>query len=184
MISNKVSFKYAASFYEFLADEKKIAKVAGELTQVLSVLKENPNLQRAMENPVIKQDAKLNILQEIFKGKISDDVLNFFRLLSERNRINQLYFTLHDFLNIRDDKTGIQRVRLKLAFELPAEQLSVIKNAIEKKIGKQVIFETEIDNSIIGGFVAQFHDTIIDASTKHQLEKLSKQFFMGSAALN
>ncbi len=184
MISNKVSFKYASSFYEFLGDEIKIAKVAEELSNVLQALKANSSLQRAMENPVIKQEAKLNILSEVFKGKISDDVINFFRLLSERNRIDQLYFALNDFMNIRDEKTGIQRVRLKLAFDLPSEQLAVIKNAIEKKIGKKVIFQTEIDTSIIGGFIAHFQDTIIDASTKHQLEKLSRQFLTGSAALN
>jgi len=33
-----------------------------------------------------------------------------------------------------------------------------------------------IDNSIIGGFVVKFDDTIIDASVKHQLELLRKIF--------
>jgi F0F1-type ATP synthase delta subunit len=41
-----------------------------------------------------------------------------------------------------------------------------------------------IDEEIIGGFVAKVNDTIYNASTKHQLEQLKKEFFKGSIQLN
>ncbi len=37
---------------------------------------------------------------------------------------------------------------------------------------------------MIGGFVAKVGDTVFDASVKHQLEILKKQFLEGGASLN
>lgn len=41
-----------------------------------------------------------------------------------------------------------------------------------------------IEKGLLGGFVVQVDDTVIDASLKHQLELLKKKFLFGTEKLN
>lgn len=50
--------------------------------------------------------------------------------------------------------------------------------------GKDISAEYSVDKSIKGGIIAQFSDTIIDASIKRQLEILRKKMIEGSFLRN
>jgi F-type H+-transporting ATPase subunit delta len=56
-----------------------------------------------------------------------------------------------------------------------------IKNSL-KKTGKfeNITFEvrSKVDESILGGFIAQIGDNIFDASIKHDLQTIKKQFII------
>jgi F-type H+-transporting ATPase subunit delta len=49
--------------------------------------------------------------------------------------------------------------------------------------GKQVVLTTEVDPSIIGGFVARIGDTLIDGSTKAKLEEHEKGHYTVQEAI-
>ena len=58
------------------------------------------------------------------------------------------------------------------------------KKAIENKLsmymGKTIKASYDIDKTLIGGFVAQVSDIVIDASIERQLQLLREQFIKGS----
>jgi F-type H+-transporting ATPase subunit delta len=49
---------------------------------------------------------------------------------------------------------------------------------------KKVNLKFKSDQNLIGGFIAKVDDTLYDASIKHQLELLKKQFLTGEISLN
>ena len=51
-----------------------------------------------------------------------------------------------------------------------------IKADIERRTGCPVVIETETDPSLIGGFRVVVNGMMLDASVKHQLELLKRQF--------
>jgi F0F1-type ATP synthase delta subunit len=48
--------------------------------------------------------------------------------------------------------------------------------------GRQVRAEYQIDPEILGGFRARFEDTMIDATVRHQLERLHESLIDGAVA--
>ena len=46
---------------------------------------------------------------------------------------------------------------------------------LKKRFGENLIIETKVDKSLIGGFLAKSGDDVIDASIKGKLEKLKIQ---------
>ena len=56
-----------------------------------------------------------------------------------------------------------------------AEQLEKLTPVLKKRFGENLIIETEVDKSLIGGFLAKSGDDVIDASIKGKLEKLKIQ---------
>jgi F-type H+-transporting ATPase subunit delta len=72
----------------------------------------------------------------------------------------------------------ISVVHVVSASELSAEQIQMLKSKIESSpVGfENVEIHTRIDPSLIGGFVVELDDKVLDASVRHHLEGLRKEF--------
>lgn len=184
MINNKVSLRYSSSFLDNAIEKNILDVVSRDAELVKSALEGNPQLKRIIESPVIKSQVKLSIIDEIFKDKIDKETLNFIHFIIDKNREELLLNIFTKFFELKDDYLGIVRVDVKTAFELNDEQKTKLKENLEKMIQKRVVIETKIDKEVIGGFVARVGDTVYDASIKHQLELLKKQFLEGSVSFN
>ena len=75
-------------------------------------------------------------------------------------------------------------VSVKSAVALSEEEKKSLGNKIDSYTGKKSDMTYEVDKSIIGGFVANINDTILDASIKRQLEMLRDKFRSGDFSLN
>jgi len=51
-----------------------------------------------------------------------------------------------------------------------------IRSLIESKTGKTLQLTTEVDETLIGGFVLEVEDKLLDASVSRQLERIRSQF--------
>lgn len=184
MIDYKVSYRYASSLLD-TAEEKNILETVAESIQLITdTLQENSILKRILENPVVKPYAKISVLEEIFKSKIDDDTMNFIRFVVHKNRENFLSSILENFLELFDEKLGVVNVTVKTAFEFDDEQKRLLKDRLEKYLNKTTRIGYLLDENIVGGFVAKIGDTVYDASLRHQLELLKKQFLSGGVPLN
>ena len=88
------------------------------------------------------------------------------------------------FLELRDEYLGIANVMVTSATEFSTEQKNVLKNKLEKILDKKVSLNFRTDQKLVGGFIAKVDDTLYDASIRHQLELLKKQFLTGEISLN
>jgi F-type H+-transporting ATPase subunit delta len=72
---------------------------------------------------------------------------------------------------------GIHKVKLTTATEISDD----LKNAIVSKVKREakldsVELESKVDNALIGGFVLEFNNNLVDASVLRDLKDISKQF--------
>ena len=80
------------------------------------------------------------------------------------------------FRNEVDARIGRVRATITTAKALPAADLAAIVAGLEKKTGKKVVPEVEIDPLLIAGVQARVGGLIYDASVKAQLERLRTEF--------
>ena len=59
-------------------------------------------------------------------------------------------------------------------------EIEEIAAALEKKIGKKIIVEFEVDTSLIGGLLAQVGDLVLDGSVKRQLLNFKESLKRGA----
>ncbi len=184
MAEYKVSTRYAESLMGVAEDKKNLDDTTKDVELIISALESSGELFRTMENPIVKPELKLSILTEIFKDKISSDTLEFLRFVIDKDRENLLYDIMKNFMILRDEKLGYANVNLKTAFELDDKEREELIALFNKMLNKKIKLKYSVDPEIIGGFVAAVGDTVYDASLKHQLSLLRKQFLHGSATLN
>ncbi len=184
MANLKVSHRYATSLIETAIEKKKLDKISSDMILLLDALKDNRALQLMLENPVIRPEIKNNILKEIFSSKFDSDSLNFLSFVIEKNRVNLLDSIAERFLELRDDYLGIVSVTVSTAFEFAGDQIEKLQKKLEEILGKKIRLNLLVDESLIGGFIAKAGDTMYDASVRHQLELLKKQFLVSGFSLN
>jgi F-type H+-transporting ATPase subunit delta len=184
MINHKVSLRYAASLLESSLEKKTLETVSKEVQFVYDTVIKSHDLNRMLNNPVIKAEVKLAVLTEIFKGKINPELMSFISFILQKGREDQLTNILHKFIELRDEQLGIENVTIVTAFDFTDEQTELLRKKFEQRLDKKVRLKFTIDQNMIGGFIAKVKDTVYDASVRHQLELLKKEFLGGGASLN
>jgi len=184
MSTYKVSYRYASSLLNSAIEKNALDDVSKDMGLISTTLEENNQLILALCNPIIKPNIKLTILEAIFKSRINSETMNFLRFLIEKKRENLLEDIAKIFLVLRDEKLGIVNVSVKTVVKFTNDQVDLFKINLEKLLQKKVRLNFSVEPNVIGGFIAQVGDTVYDASLKHQLELLKKQFLLGGPALN
>jgi F-type H+-transporting ATPase subunit delta len=184
MAETKVSTRYALSLIGIASEKNSLEEVSKDMELVLSAIKSSHELSRMLESPIVKPEKKKSVIVEIFKNKISDDSLNFISFIIEKQRGHLMQSIVEKFLMLKDEKMGIVNVEVKTSYEFTSEQKDKLKAKLEKILKKKARLKFETDNKIVGGFIAKVDDTVYDASIRHQLDLLKKEFLQGGISLN
>lgn len=184
MVSLKVSNRYALSLLNIALEKNMLDTVYKDIKILIDAFDGSKELQRVVESPVIRPDMKLTILGEIFSKKIDKETLNFIHFILQKRREVILYSVAKRFIDLRNEHLGIVELLVRTAFELNEGQKKILKERFEKILDKKTVMNFKVDKDLIGGFVARVDDTVYDASLKHQLELLKKEFIQGGLSLN
>ena len=171
-----VSTTYADALFETGVEDGTLDTLYDEVRSIQEILKENPDFYRLMNHPKILREDKEEIIESVFKGRLSDVLTGFLKLIVTNKRYADIDGILNYFvLRVKEyRKIGIAYVTTPL--ELSDSQ----KEAVKKKLldtTDYVSMEMNygIDESLIGGMVIRIGDRVVDSSIKTKLEELKKE---------
>ena len=179
-----IASRYATALLKLSQENGSGEVVVAQASAVLDALMAVPDLRRLLSDPSIPVGKKLSLLEtachpERGEGSMSPDLLKFFGLLARNGRIGDISLALKSFEDQYYLSKGIIRGRLILPSEPDSSAKELegkLKSLIEAKTGKTLRLTTEVDESLIGGFVLEVEDKLLDASVSRQLEKIRTQF--------
>lgn len=148
--------------------------VLSDLNTINEVRKSSSEFRTVMENPAISVSTKFEIIDEIFKKDLSEKVLNFLKILIERNRFIEFEQILYAYSAELDEINNVKKVDIFSAIELSDNQKRRITEKLQTRLKKTIQPNWAINKDIIGGLVIKIDDDIIDTSLKSKLDKLSK----------
>jgi len=95
----------------------------------------------------------------------------------QKNRESYLPEICSAFIKTYKEQKGIKTVHLTTASPATAEVKQSILDQVKKSGGyTQVELQEKVDPALIGGFVLQVDDKLIDASVAYDLKAIAKQF--------
>jgi F-type H+-transporting ATPase subunit delta len=174
-----VAGRYAQALYDIASEEKTLPKyksmvdrIESELIAIKSILDENIELQRLLYHPQITPAAKKELLDQLFKGKISEITGNFLALLVDRRRETYFGDIVDEFTALANAGRGIIEARVTSAVELKDKEKGELSGILARLTGKKVRISYVVDPSIIGGVIVRMGDKIIDGSIKARLSAI------------
>ena len=142
-----------------------------------SAVVENRDLYLLLKSPIVNADKKESIIEAIFEGKLDELTFAFMKLLTRKGREQYLPEIADAFVEKYNGIKNITPVVLKTAVKVDDATVKKITEAlnVDKSVG-DVQLKTEVDESLIGGFVLQYNDKLYDASVIDKLKDLKVKF--------
>ena len=115
---NSVTTPYAEALLQVVSENDQTEEMVKEVKQLLSLINDSPDLEKTLSSPVLETDTKKKIIIEIFSEKINSSLLNFLKLLADRQRIGIVTSILDRFLEIYRENSNIALATVTSAVEL------------------------------------------------------------------
>lgn len=177
MVSPRLASRYAKSLMDIAVERAEVEPVYNDVLFFQQLIRGNRDFVNLLRSPVIKSDVKNKIVNAITAGRVGVLTNSFIKLLISKSRENVLPQIIDAFIDQYKRLKNIHTVKLTTATEVSEEVKNRIVNQVKATSNMANIeLETKVDESIIGGFVLQTGDKLIDASIAYDLREIRKQF--------
>lgn len=163
---------YAQAAFE-IASANGDLKGWSEMLQLLSMVAADELMQDIISNPAIERDKVVDVMIGVCGDGLNEVGKSFVKVLAENNRLNVMSEIAVLFEKQRAEAEKTVHAEVISAFPLSDAQKQNLKDALKKRLGKEVTLVTSIDASIVGGAIVRAGDLVIDGSVSGQLEKLA-----------
>lgn len=176
MIDASVARRYARALLALGLEDGRHEKYGDELDAVARTLEGSPETRDVALNPGYSAQQRQGVIATLAAElKLSPIVVNFLRLLVDRQRMPSLPAILRSYRELVDAQVGRIRAVVTSAQPLSQEELGRLRDNLAASTHRTIVLETKTDPSIVGGVVTQVGATVFDGSLKTQLERMRDQ---------
>lgn len=193
-----IATRYATALLKLVEETGSGELVAARVQVIEKALDEVPDFRRAVDDPAVAAVQKISLFEASLKDSMAQELHKFLELLIRNGRIGDVRLVLTTFVTEYYRSRHIKRARLVVADPAlldpeptPSDPVPVegslrqaqrpalesrLRDLVEKQTGCKLILKTEVNPSLIGGFVFEVEDTVLDASVSRQLDFIRRQF--------
>jgi F-type H+-transporting ATPase subunit delta len=177
MPNPRLAARYAKSLLDLAIEKGQLDAVHNDMLFLQELIRSSRELANLLKSPIIKADKKDKILDAITDGRVSVITSSFNKLLLSKGRETYLAEIVNAFIDQYKEYKGIHTVKLTTAVPVSEE----VKKAIMDKISadknlKNIELLTSVNEELIGGFVLEIGDELVDGSVAFDLKNIKKQF--------
>ncbi|OIR12729.1 ATP synthase subunit delta [mine drainage metagenome] len=177
MPNPRLAGRYAKSLVDLSIEKDQFEVVYADMKYLQAVCKSSSEFVNLLRSPVIQADKKRAIIEAVTKGRVSEITNLFNRLLVIKNREGDLPEVVEAFIDQYNEIKDIHKLKITSAVALSDE----LKNSIASKVKAAYNFgtieiESKVDEDLIGGFILEFNNNLVDTSIQRDLKDIKKQF--------
>lgn len=171
-----ISKTYGDALFETAMEKQCIDSLFDEAKVVLEALTANPDFGKLMNHPKILKEEKLKVLEEIFKGRVSDEMTGFMTIIIKKDRFAEMEEIFNYFISkVKEYKgIGVAFVTTPLALN-EIQKANVRERLLETTSYQEMEIDYAVDEELIGGMVIRIGDRVVDSSVRTKLEELKRQ---------
>ena len=174
MRENAIPKRYADAFIEDAKISIGQEQAFGELANLKSVIRENPDLEKFLYNADISFKEKCGFIDKVLKDGFSEELRNFLKLLIDKGRIGHIK-AICEYSRVTYAHGEVVDALLKSSYPLDLDVVQRIKEKLENKLKKKLKLYIELDARLLGGVQVVVGNTVIDGSVRKRLEDLKKR---------
>jgi F-type H+-transporting ATPase subunit delta len=106
-------------------------------------------------------------------------VRNFLLLLVQKDRLRQFEAICEHYARLANERLRRVVARVTTAVALDTAQRQAVVQKLADMTQKEVILETQVDPSILGGLVVRIDHVVLDGSLQGQLARLRQELVGG-----
>ncbi len=177
MPNPRLAARYAKSLIDLSVERNQLEDVYTDMQFLNQLTRLSPDFVNLLRSPIVNADKKQAIIDAVTKDKISPLTAAFIKLLVLKGRESDTPEISTTFIEQYNSIKNIHKVKLTTATAISDD----LKNAIVSKVKNEahlenVELDASINDKLIGGFVLEFNNNLVDVSVLRDLKDISKQF--------
>ena len=166
---------YAEALFEAAREREELEGTLEDLEDFVGSLEENEELRLFFYGGQIPEREKRRAIDALTEG-MQLSTRNFLKVLSDNGREEILEEVLVRYEELVKEHLGRVEVEVTTAVELTDEELDRIRERLGEMLeGREVILQTSVAPSILGGAVFRFGGRMVDSSVRGQLMSLREE---------
>lgn len=168
-----LSGRYASALFELADEQKKLDKVAEDLTALKAAIDDSKDLRDLIRSPLYGRDAQGKAMAALLeKMKVDELTRNFVLVIARNSRLFALRQIAEAYLTELARRRGEVTAEVTAASELSEEQKAALTEALNKSVSGKVQLDVKIDPAILGGLIVRVGSRMIDSSVRSKLQRL------------
>lgn len=177
MASVRLASRYAKSLVDLATEKNAVEQVYADMQYLKAVTGASKDFVNLLRSPVVKSDKKQAILDAVIGGKVGELTTLFIKLLVAKGREGDLPEIVQAYIDQYNLIKDIHIVELTTAVEVDDSLKQELVNKLKSQAGfGSVELQAKVNPDLIGGFVLEYNNNLIDASILRDLKDIKKQF--------
>ena len=172
-MSLSIASRYAQALFEIAKDDKTLKALEADAEALGAALAASPDLAAMIASPVIGRDEQAAAMAAVAKKMgVSAMTANTMALMASKRRLFVLPQLVANLKARIAEEKGEMTAEVASAASLSAAQAKKLAATLKASVGKEIILNTTVDESLIGGLVVKLGSVMIDTSVKSKLAAL------------
>ena len=168
--------RYARALFDVALAESDPAAAEQDLASFADLVRNHPDLNRTLSNPVVPSSAKREVVRQILDHSLpAPPVGKLLLLLASRGRLELIPDILEIYRERLREHRQVIQAEVTTAMPLTPERISELEQRLARITGRAVAMTTKVDRAIIGGMVTRIGSTVYDGSVATQLAKVKER---------
>ena len=163
---------YAEAMFRAALEEKALAPVADGLALIAAIVRDE-QMHSLLLNPKVSAQQKKEIFDAAAGGRLDELTKRTLSLLVDGHREVLIGSIAEQFEELKHEHEKVLRARITSAQPLSEAQRDEIVAALEKRHGRKIEAELDVDPQLLGGARVQIGDQVIHASVRDALAQMA-----------
>jgi len=150
-------------------------RLGGELSAFVEAVGRNHDLELTLASRLTPVRAKVEIVDRVFGGRLSDAALAIVRRLVSNPLGRRVRRAIVWAVDLVADQSGRSVATVTTARALGDAQLDRLREGLSRRFGRPVTINQVVDPAIVGGLRVQLGDDVIDDSAAARIHQLRLQ---------
>jgi F-type H+-transporting ATPase subunit delta len=166
---------YANGFLRLAHAKGEQDQALDEFADLISYMDAHPDFDRFLTSSTVDKEGRRATLDKLFRGKLSDRLLNLLMVLNDRGRL-EILKAVFKAVQVRiEAERAQQRVLVETAMPLTDDLRARVKDVMSRRMGKEALVDEQVNPALIGGIVIHIGDERIDASLAQRIRTVRQK---------
>jgi F-type H+-transporting ATPase subunit delta len=174
MLKGAIARRYAAAIFDLASKQNTLDRTEEDVREI-GRLFAHRQLAYLLREPKIAAKRKETAVRQALTAKVLPTSLNLALLIVQRELVDLMPSIAKEFAQLMLDYRNQAVAEVTTATQMDNAQLTLVKQALERQTGKNIIMNTHVNPSILGGVIARVGDSVIDGSVRYRLTALQQR---------
>lgn len=177
MLNPRLAGRYAKSLLDLAVEQNALHTTLEDVEALAQTCRQSTEFCSVLRSPVIAADKKISVINAVMGEKLRPLMKGFVTLLTAKGREGVLPEIAQAFMEQYRVQNDIKTVKLTTATPPTGAFTEAVRAKLAAAMpGMKLELTTKVDADLVGGFLLEVDNKLVDASIRRDLMDIMKQF--------